>query len=221
MSAARTVEKIEATEGGTPRELGDRAWFEAELPGLLTGLLATARRLTRHDEDAEDLVAEVVAKALGSVNTLRDRSALRGWMCRILANTFLSQRRSAASRPEIQEYEEEDPGAGGFSIFDRLHQPFLLWQSNPERDFLNRLLLDDVARAVDALPDVFRVAVVLVEIQGLSYQEAAEALEVPVGTVRSRLARGRSLLQKSLWEQAVDWGLRAPHAQAPEEEDTP
>lgn len=236
MSAAATIERTEMTEEaaqveeagpvgktGAAKEAGSvgevgNAWFEGEITALLPGLLATARRLTRNDADAEDLVAEAMVKALGSLESLRDRSSFRGWMCRILTNTFLSQKRSAAAKAETQEYEETDGSDETFSIFERLHQPFLLWQANPERDFLNRLLQEDVACAVDTLPEAFRVAVVLVEIQGLSYQEAADALDVPVGTIRSRLARGRSLLQKSLWDQAIDMGLRTPRNRAPEEE---
>jgi RNA polymerase sigma-70 factor (ECF subfamily) len=212
MSRTPTIERVEMTEDA------GYAWFEAEIPALLPGLLATARRLTRNDADAEDLVAEAMVKALGSLDSLHDRSSVRGWMCRILTNTFFSQRRSAAAKAGTQEYEELDGSDEAFSIFDRLHQPFLLWQANPEKEFLNRLLQEDVACAVDTLPDAFRVVVVLVEIQGLSYQEAAETLGIPVGTVRSRLARGRSLLQKSLWHQAIDMGLRAPHHRASEEE---
>jgi RNA polymerase sigma-70 factor (ECF subfamily) len=212
MSRTPTIERAEMTE-----DTG-YAWFEAEIPALLPGLLATARRFTRNEADAEDLVAEAMVKALGSLDSLRDRSSVRGWMCRILTNTFFSERRRLAAKVETKEYEKVDGSDEAFSIFDRLHQPFLLWQANPEKEFLNRLLQEDVACAVDTLPDAFRVVVVLVEIQGLSYQEAAETLGIPVGTVRSRLARGRSLLQKSLWQQAIDMGLRAPHHRASEEE---
>jgi RNA polymerase sigma-70 factor (ECF subfamily) len=212
MSATATIERLEMTE-----ETG-HGWFEAEIPALLPGLLATAQRLSRNDTDAEDLVADAIVKALGSLESLRDRASLRGWMCRILTNTFFSQKRRAAAKAETREYEESDGSDEAFSIFERLHQPFLLWHTNPERDFLNRLLQEDVACAVDTLPEAFRVVVVLVEIQGFSYQEAADALDVPVGTVRSRLARGRSLLQKSLWDQAIDMGLRTPDHPAPAEE---
>ncbi len=115
----------------------------------------------------------------------------------------------------MQAYEEgcRDSEAG-FSIFERLHQPFLLWQHNPEQEFLDRLLRDDLARAIDDLPDVFRPTVVLVDVQGFSYEEAAEVLDVPIGTIRSRLARGRSLLQEALWTQAVDAGYRGPRVPA-------
>jgi RNA polymerase sigma-70 factor (ECF subfamily) len=182
-----------------------RAWFEGEVVGVLPDLYATALRLARNAADAEDLVAEAVAKAWAAGGTLSDRSCFRGWIFRILTNTFLSERRARAARPVTQPLEEEC--GEDFSLFERLHQPFLLWWGNPEQAFLDRLLRADLQRAVDALPEAFRVVVVLVELQGLSYQEVAEVLEIPVGTVRSRLARGRALLQKALWEHARDAGL--------------
>ncbi len=198
----------------------EHRWFETEVQGCLPGLLATALRLTKDQADAEDLVADSLVKGWNRIDSLRDRSAFRGWMCRILTNTFLSQRRAEAARPQTESYEQEGGGNDDFSLFERLHQPFLLWQSNPERDFLNRLLKEDVACAIDCLPEAFRVVVVLVEVQGLSYQEVAEVLSVPIGTVRSRLARGRSLLQKALWTQAVDVGLRKTVDETPDEERT-
>jgi len=183
-------------------------WFDNEIQRLLPRLMATALRLTGDQADAEDLVAESMVKALGGLESLKDRDALGAWLCRIVTNTFLSQRRSAAANRETEVYDERADGEEGFSLFERLHQPFLLWQSNPEREFLDRLLRDDLARAIDGLPDAFRAAVVLVDVQGCSYRETAEALDVPVGTVRSRLFRGRSLLQESLWTHAVDAGFK-------------
>jgi len=82
-----------------------------------------------------------------------------------------------------------------------------LWWSNPEQEFVNKLLREDIERALDGLPVGFRTVVVLVEIQGYSYAEVAEILNVPVGTVRSRLSRARSMLQRALWQQATDAGL--------------
>jgi RNA polymerase sigma-70 factor (ECF subfamily) len=181
------------------------AWFEGEVVGVLPDLYGTALRLARNPADAEDLVAEAVAKAWAAVGTLTDRSSFRGWIFRILTNTFLSDRRARAARPVTEPLEED--GGEDFSLFDRLHQPFLLWWGNPEQAFLDRLLREDLERAVSALPEAFRVVVVLVELQGFSYQEVADVLEIPVGTVRSRLARGRALLQKALWEHARDAGL--------------
>lgn len=117
---------------------------------------------------------------------------------------FLSERRALRSRPETEPLPSDDES---FSIFERLHQPFLLWWGNPEQEFLNALLRGDLEHALQALPEGFRVVVVLAEIQGFSYQEIADTLEIPIGTVRSRLARGRSLLQRALWEHAQEAGL--------------
>jgi RNA polymerase sigma-70 factor, ECF subfamily len=182
----------------------DRAWFAGEVDALLPVLYGTAVRLCRDAADAEDLVADAVAKAWAALPSLRERRAFRGWLFRILGNAYVSQWRAAAARPEHESLDAVD--AEGFSLFERLHQPILLWWGNPELEFLNRLLREDLERALDRLPDVFRTAVVLVDVQGLSYRDAAEILEVPVGTVRSRLARGRGLLQKHLWEHAPDAG---------------
>lgn len=186
----------------------DRAWFEREVLALLPALLATARRLARQGGDAEDLVADTVARAWVGLGSLADRTRFRGWIFRILSNRFLAECRSRARRPAEEPLDE----AEGFSLFERLHQPFLLWWGNPEQEFLERLLREDLERAVDALPPVYRVVVLLVDVQGFSYQGVADLLGVPVGTVRSRLARGRGLLQRALWEHARDAGLAPAHA---------
>lgn len=185
---------------------GDRDWFQAEVLAALPELTGAARRLTRDPVDAEDLVADAVAKAWTSLPGLRDRSAFRGWIGRILTNAYVSEWRSRMTRGPHEPFDEAQV-EDGFSVFERLHQPFLLWWGNPERTFLDRLLREDLERAIEELPDVFRVAVTMADVQGFSYQEIAETLDVPVGTVRSRLSRGRSLLQKALWEHACDAGL--------------
>jgi len=195
----------------------DREWFEREVVGALPDLYGTARRLARNPTDAEDLIAETVAKAWTRFDSLHDRSCIRGWLYRILSNTYISECRSRAARPATASLEGGEGEGEQFSLFERLHQPFLLWWGSPEQEFLDKLLREDLERAVDALPEVYRVVVVMADLQGLSYQEIADALGVPIGTVRSRLARGRSLLQKALWEHAVDAGLVRPH-QSPQAE---
>jgi RNA polymerase sigma-70 factor (ECF subfamily) len=187
-------------------DLAERAWFEQAVLGLLPELLGVARRLTGSREDAEDLAAEAISRAWLHRASLRDRERFAGWALRILSNLFLSQARARAVRPQETHFEEAE---SEFSLFERLHQPFLLWWGTPEQDFLDRLLREDLVRAIDALPDPFRAVVVLADVQGFPYAEIAVLLEVPVGTVRSRLARGRGLLQKALWEYACDAGLRA------------
>jgi RNA polymerase sigma-70 factor (ECF subfamily) len=184
-------------------------WYASETRALLPRLMGTALRLARDRTDAEDLVADAVAAGWSKLDSLQDPAALGPWLSRILTNAFISGQRGANARAETEPYVEASSDAeGSFSLFERLHQPFLLWQTNPEREFLNRLLREDLEEAIDALPEPFRLAIVLVDVEGLSYQEASESLDAPVGTIRSRLARGRSRLQQSLWTQAVDAGYR-------------
>ncbi len=194
----------------------DARWFEREVLAALPELYGAARRLAKNDADAEDLVAESVAKAWMRLDSLHDRTSFRGWIFRILNNVFISDCRARAVRPALESLADEDETAH-FSLFERLHQPLLLWWGMPEQEFLDKLLREDLERAVDALPEVYRLVVVMAELQGLSYREIGDALHVPLGTVRSRLARGRSLLQRRLWEHAVDRGLVSPSAVRPGE----
>lgn len=185
-----------------------RELFARHVESHLGQLYGTALRLTRNPHDAEDLVADTVARAWSSLDTLQDATRIGAWILRIMTNHFISERRKAVYRTPHEEYiEEPESDEAPFSIFERLHQPILLWWGNPEQQFLDRLLREDIEAALDRLPDGFRVVIVLADVEGLKYHEIAEALELPVGTVRSRLARARSMLQKSLWQHALDKGL--------------
>src|SRR5574341_349273 len=189
----------------------DRKWFEEQVTSLLDDLLGAAMRLTKNRHDAEDLVAESVTKAWGSRESLKEAGRFRPWIFRILTNCFLTDCRKRAVRPtadvQVDEVGEQE---GVFSLFEELHQPFLLWWGNPEQEFLNKLLRQDLERAVDSLPEVYRAVVVLADLEGLAYGEIAESLGVPVGTVRSRLARARGRLQRALWIHAQEAGLTKP-----------
>ncbi|MCH8505283.1 MAG: sigma-70 family RNA polymerase sigma factor [Ectothiorhodospiraceae bacterium] len=186
--------------------------FEEEVLRLMDRLYGTALRLTRNTDDAEDIVAEAVSKAWSRLDELDDLDCLPGWLFRILNNVFVSEWRKRQTR---QRYWEDAKQAGDidapedFSLFQKLHQPFLLWWGTPEDAFVNDLLHEDIQRALDSLPDEYRVVIVLVEVQGYTYSEASRLLEVPTGTIRSRLSRARSLLQKALWTQACAAGLRS------------
>jgi len=187
--------------------------FETQVLAILGPLHGVARRLTKNEADAEDLVAESITRAWQARASLADAGAFRAWLFRILSNTFISERRKTLARPrEELLVEESGDEEGAFSIFERLHQPFLLWFANPEQEFLDKLLREDLDRALAALPEHYRVVVVLADVEGLTYGEIAEALDVPVGTVRSRLARGRNALQRTLWTVARDHGLQMPRA---------
>jgi RNA polymerase sigma-70 factor (ECF subfamily) len=197
-----------------------REFFAAEVERLADRLYGTALRLTRNANDAEELVAETVAKAWEKLAELRDRQCFEAWIQRILANTFLSDCRHRRACPEVAlEAEVEGEDDEPFSLFEKLHQPFLLWWTDPAESAIAKLLREDIERALDALPDAFRVAVVLVDVQGHSYAEAAELLGVPIGTVRSRLARARTALQRALWQHARDAGFVDSHDKRKDDRD--
>lgn len=177
---------------------------------LLPDLLSGARAMAKNQADAEDLVADAVARAWERRGDLRERKRFRGWLFCILRNGFLSRLRRQERCPDEVPLPTEGDDGPSFSLFEHLHQPFLLWWGNPEQDFLNGLLKEDIEAALAALPECYRTVVSLADVQGLAYAEIAEALEIPVGTVRSRLARGRSRLQENLWSHAVERGLREP-----------
>lgn len=197
-----------------------REFFEKQVLGLLGALEGAARRLTRNEADAEDLVAETVARAWRALGTLECEAAFRSWMFRILNNAFVSGLRRADARPRTEPIDggEGEADEAGFSLFEQMHQPFLLWFGNPEQEFLDKLLREDLERALASLPEHHRVVVILSDIEEFSYAEIACALEVPVGTVRSRLARARAALQKLLWRQADEHGLKREAAPRPAQE---
>lgn len=182
-----------------------RRFFESRVLALTDRLYGTALRLTRHASEAEDLVAETVTRAWSRLDDLRDLDRFEGWIFKILTNGFVSERRKRAWDRELPDGREA--AELEFSLFRRLHQPFLLWWGTPEQAFLDKLLREDLQRALDGLPEAQREAVVLVDVHGWSYAEVAELFEVPIGTVRSRLNRGRSALQEALWEQAEARGI--------------
>jgi len=185
-------------------------YFSRRIEENMGSLYALARRLTGNSADAEDLVADSVVRAWTSIEGLEDRSRFRPWIFRILHNCFISNYRKQAIRPAETSYDENEAGGQGQEITALLvKQPddFLFWWGNPEREFVNRLLGEDIMAAIRSLPEAFRMTVLLVNLEGFSYDEAAEILGVPPGTVRSRMKRGRTLLQKALWEQAGEAGL--------------
>jgi RNA polymerase sigma-70 factor (ECF subfamily) len=195
-----------------------RKTFEMQVLALLGPLQGVARRLTGNETDAEDLVAETVARAWRGIDTLESEAAFRSWLFRILNNTFISEIRRADARPQTEsiECEEAADDEPEFSLFEQMHQPFLLWFGNPEQEFLDRLLREDLDRALATLPEHYRTVVILSDLEEFNYAEIAEMLEIPVGTVRSRLARARSTLQKLLWQQAREYGIKGagPSGQA-------
>ena len=192
----------------SPTRSSNRAYFEANIESCLDRLYGAALRLTKQASDAEDLVAETITRGLDKIDSLKDCERMIYWLLRIMTNHFISETRKAEKRTPHESYTEEPiDDDTPFSLFERLHQPFLLWWGTPEQDFLNKTLGEDINSALDSLTTKYRVVVVLSDIEAMSYQEIADTLEIPIGTVRSRLARGRSLLQKSLWQYGKERDL--------------
>lgn len=184
--------------------------FAQAIEAQIDALFGLALRLARNEADAEDLVAETVTKAWLAIDTLDDPSRFRPWIFRILRNQFISEYRKRSVRPRLVSIDEQEDDSGEadvVSLLNRQPDEFLQWWANPETDVANRLLGEQIMAAIEELPESFRETILLVNVDGLGYDEAAEVLDVPPGTIRSRMKRGRTLLQKALWTQARDAGL--------------
>jgi RNA polymerase sigma-70 factor (ECF subfamily) len=175
--------------------------FERDVLPLLPNLYSAALRLTRNPSDAEDLVQEAYLRAYRGFSGFREGTNLRAWMYRILTNTFINSYRKKQRQPQtVSDEDIED-----WYLYDRLGGSAA--EESAEASVLDRIPDEDVKRALDALPEQFRMAVWLADVEGFSYKEIAEILDVPIGTVMSRLHRGRKSLQKALWETVRERGL--------------
>ncbi len=176
-------------------------------------MYGVAYRYTRNQSDSEDLVQEAILRAYRFWHTFQKDSNCKAWLLKILTNTFLNSYHKRKRRREVLDAaSREQQATDGVLVHESA-----LSQRDPEGILLERMVSDDVARALAELPDDFRVAVVLCDIEGLSYKEIAEAMDCPVGTVMSRLYRGRRLLQKTLFDYAVEQGIiKAPASTAEE-----
>jgi RNA polymerase sigma-70 factor (ECF subfamily) len=179
-----------------------RREFEAVALRHLDALYAAALRLTKNDRDAEDLVQDALLRAYRFFDRFERGTNIKAWLFKILTNTFINRyRRSVKERSLVD-------GPDQASVTEQVvSREAASRAADPERWFFDRLLSEDVLRAVDALPLDFRMVVILADLQEFSYREIADVLDVPVGTVMSRLYRGRRLLQRSLARYAVESGF--------------
>jgi RNA polymerase sigma-70 factor (ECF subfamily) len=173
-----------------------RADFEAEALPHLDTVYRVALRLAGNEAQAEDLVQETMLKAFRSWHQYKPGTNVRAWLLTILRHSFINEYRKARRRStEVDVHRVE-----GFTVFRDVQD------SDPEGQFFDRLVDDEVMQAIDRLPDEFRETLVLSDVEGLSYVEIAEVTEVPVGTVKSRLFRARQALQRQLYDYAVEMG---------------
>lgn len=186
-----------------------KARFEKDAMAYLDELFASALRMTRQRESAEDLISEVYSRAWKSFAQFEPGTNLRAWLYKILTNTYINHYRAKQREPlmvELDKPDDSENGSGG-DLYDRIVGASASPFDNPDATLANRILDQDLKKAIDGLPDEFRMAVLLADVQNFSYQEIADILEIPIGTVRSRLWRGRRLLQRILWKQAVEAGI--------------
>ena len=175
--------------------------YEREVLPLLPEMYAAALRLTRNPSDAEDLVQETFLRAYRGFAGFRAGTNLRAWMHRILMNTFINSYRKRQREPQTLS-EDEVPE---WYLYERMAPGSA--EASAETEVLDAMPDEDVQAALDSLPDQFRLAVLLADVEGFSYKEIAEILDIPIGTVMSRLHRGRKALEKALWEAMTDRGL--------------
>ncbi len=175
----------------------------------MASLFSTARRLTGNQSDAEDLVQETYLKAYRSYASFSEGTNLRAWLFRILTNTHINRYRSKQRRPDETELDDLED----FYLYRRLQNPGALGRS-AEDELMEMFSEAEVTSAVEALPEAYRMAVLLADVEGFSYKEIAEILDVPIGTVMSRLHRGRKQLQRELYEFAVSRGLISAETEA-------
>ena len=186
----------------TITEAAQRARFETEALVHLDALYSFALKLSRVRDDAEDLVSDTLLRALERWDQYHLGTNIRAWLFTILYHVFVSRKR----RIDAREVRDGDDESGAWSTRNAIGE------ADPESRFYDSFLDDEIVKAIGALPDEYRAAVVLSDIRELRYAEIAQLLGVPEGTVKSRLFRGRRLLQAKLRGYAEDMGYIRPTA---------
>jgi RNA polymerase sigma-70 factor (ECF subfamily) len=167
-------------------------------------LFSTAMRMTRNRSDAEDLVQETFIKAWRSFATYQQGTNLRAWLFRIMTNTYINKYNAQQRKPTETELDDVEE----LFLYKRLGAVDQSQLSQSTEDQMLSLFTDDeVKKALEELPEQFRIPVLMSDVEGFSYKEIAEILEIPLGTVMSRLHRGRKAMQKMLYEYAKKRGL--------------
>ncbi|MHB8295105.1 MAG: sigma-70 family RNA polymerase sigma factor [Acidimicrobiales bacterium] len=175
--------------------MADQGEFESQAMVYMPALYSAALRMSRNPAEAEDLVQETYLKAYRGFSSFKQGTNLKAWLYRILTNTFINDYRAKKRAPEISDVDDVE----SLYLYRRLHADGAGTAGrSAEDEALSRFTDDDVKAAVESLPEVFRIAVLLADVEGFSYKEIAEITGVPIGTVMSRLHRGRRALQKAL-----------------------
>jgi len=189
-----------STDGVIPASAAE---IEEEALKQVDALYRTALRMTRNPQDAEDLVQETYFRAFRSAHQFQRGTNLRAWLFKILTNSFINQYRKRARKPLSNSLEDVED----FYLYSHLVDSGLQPDSpDPEATVIDQFAEAEVIQSLERLPIEFRQVVLLADVEGFSYKEIAEIVGIPVGTVMSRLHRGRRRLQKELWDYAVTSG---------------
>jgi RNA polymerase sigma-70 factor (ECF subfamily) len=184
--------------------MADQATFADQAMEFMPSLYTAALRMTRNPADAEDLVQETYLKAYRAFHTFQQGTNLKAWLYRILTNTFINAYRSKKRKPEQTDIEDVED----LYLYRRLGGlEAVAAGRSAEEEVLDHITDSDVKAALESLPENFRMAVLLADVEGFAYKEIAEILDIPIGTVMSRLHRGRRALQKALFEFGMERGL--------------
>ena len=181
---------------GASTDQAKREGFEREALVHLDTLYRVALRLTGNPADADDLVQETMLKAYRAWDQYEKGTNAKGWLLTILRNSFINEYRRRSRHPETVDVDTIEP----FAVLSEEQE------EDAHTRFFDQIVDEEVQRAIDGLPEAFREALVLSDVEGMGYQEIAGILGVPVGTVKSRLFRARQLLKKKLYEYAVEMG---------------
>ena len=194
-----------AVTGGTETPTDDAALrerFERDVLPLLPNLYAAALRMTRNPADAEDLVQDTYLRAFRGFSGFKEGTNLKAWLYRILTNSFINTYRKKQRQPQTVEGPDD---LDEWYLFDKLGGRNV--ELSAETEVLDKIPDEAVKAALESLPENFRLPVLLADVEGFSYKEIAEIMDTPIGTVMSRLHRGRKALQKALWDTAKERGL--------------
>lgn len=179
-----------------------RERFERDVLPLLPSLYGAAMRLTRNPTDAEDLIQDTYLRAFRGFAGFQEGTNLKAWLYRILTNSFINTYRKKQREPQIVEGPDD---VDEWYLYDKLGGRNV--EVSAENEVLDQIPDTDVKAALESLPENFRIPVLLADVEGFSYKEIAEIMDTPIGTVMSRLHRGRKALEKALWETARERGL--------------
>lgn len=170
--------------------------FETQMLPHLDSLYRAALSMTRNAQDADDLVQDTFVRAYQFIDKFQVGTNARAWLFRILTNLFINNYRRKKREPEKTSYDEMED----FFLYNRLQDAYVSGKADtPESAVMGKIQVEAIQEAIGNLPDEYRDTVILADLNELSYQEISEILEIPIGTVRSRLSRGRRLVQRALW----------------------